>query len=89
MGSPINSNLFTSPSIGLFVFDSTMGIKAVSMELLSGSGAFTGALTLGSTQSSAIALIINEPVTITNLGNTINYLSIDGSNGVIKVIATQ
>ena len=68
--------------------DSTYNLKNISFELISGTGSFTGQGIAGPLGSSAIPLYVNKPVTLSTASiNTISGLTIDGTSGVINIVA--
>jgi hypothetical protein len=75
----INSNL---------LIKSEYGIRSISLKLISGTASFIGTMKVGTLNSVAIPLIINEPVTIT--GETIiDGLNILASSGQVQIIAKK
>jgi hypothetical protein len=73
---------------GIITIKSTDGINVVALQLLSGSATFKGNKTVGSLASTAISLLIDDPVTIA-LGTDLDSFVIDASAGVVNVIAAQ
>lgn len=62
-------------------------LKNISIELISGTGSFTGEANANGVASIAIPLYVNKPVTLTtNSINTISGLTIDGTSGVINLV---
>lgn len=62
-------------------------LKNISIELISGTGGFTGQTNANGIASTTIPLYVNKPVTLTtNSINTISGLTIDGTSGVINIV---
>ncbi len=69
-----------------FTIDRTMGITTLAMKLVSGSGTYQGTKTIGTRASTALSLVVDEPVTISG-NEAISELIIDCSGGgVIELI---
>ena len=67
--------------------DSSFGLKNISIELISGTGTFTGQMFAGGISSIPVSLYVNKPVNFTtNSINTIAGLTIT-TTGVVNIIA--
>lgn len=65
------------------------GVRAIAMKLSAGAGSFIGSAKLGTTSSTAISLVVDEPITIAD-DNYIDGLTIDCSGGgTIELIARR
>lgn len=84
-----NSKLFTKLISGtVFTIEGDYGLRSASFVLISGSGTYTGALTIGGFPSDPLPLVEGNPVTVSVEGNQIlDKLVIDGTGGVIHLIA--
>jgi len=70
------------------IIDESFGLKNLSMELISGTGSFVGETISNGNASMSVPLFVNKPVTLTtNSINTISGLTIDGTSGVINIVA--
>lgn len=68
--------------------DSSFNLKNISIELISGTGNFTGEAVSGGLLPQSVPLYLNKPVTFTtNSVNTISGLTIDASAGVVNIVA--
>ena len=78
-------------SSDIFTFTADMGIRTVSMVLVSGKGEFIGTLNIGAISSTGIPLVIGVPVTISTDSSfaAIDGLTLDCSRGEIYFIARQ
>jgi hypothetical protein len=76
---------------GIFTFTADMGIRTVSMVLMSGTGEFIGTLNIGAISSTGIPLTIGVPVTISTDSSfaAIDGLTIDSRVGEVYFIARQ
>lgn len=72
-----------------FAIDQTMGLRIVSVNLISGVATILGTSTIPGLTTSTAALTVGQPVTIpADPGYTLNGITIDStSGGVFEVIA--
>jgi len=64
------------------------GLTAIALKLTAGAGSYLGTKSIGAINSSAIPLVVNEPVTLSSeQSKYIDELLIDASAGVIEIIA--
>ncbi len=87
----ITQNIFTYQlSAGTLVIDSTYGLTAVSMVLISGTGSFTGLATLNNgVASTPIDLVLNQPISLPSpSGAPLNNLTIT-TTGVVSILGYQ
>jgi hypothetical protein len=70
------------------LIDQSFNLKNISIELVSGSGGFSGETTSGGIASALLPLYLNKPVTLSSGGyNNISGIFIDGLSGVINIVA--
>ena len=63
-------------------------LKSISIELISGTGSFVGDVLSNGIASAPVPLYVNKPVTLTSGSiNNISGLTIDGTDGVINIVA--
>ena len=68
--------------------DESFNLKNISIELISGTGGFSGETTSGGISSGVVPLYVNKPVTLSSGGyNNISGITVDGSSGVINIVA--
>jgi hypothetical protein len=64
------------------------GLTAIALKLTAGAGSYLGTKSIGTINSSAIPLVVNEAVTLSSeQSKYIDELLIDASAGVIEIIA--
>jgi len=87
-GQKIFTKVLTDDSI---TFIADMGITAISIELISGSGSFQGSLDVGVYASEGISLIVNSPATISSdSGLPLDGVIVDCSGGgVINILGRE
>ena len=73
---------------GIFDIISDYGVTAVAMKLVAGAATYKGSLKLGSVDSAAVPLTMNDPVTI-GQGLAIDRLTIDASAGTVYIICRR
>jgi hypothetical protein len=69
------------------LIDESFNLKNISIELISGSGGFSGETTSGGVPSALVPLYVNKPVTLTSGGiNNISGITIS-TTGVVNIVA--
>ena len=69
------------------LIDESYNLKNISIELVSGTGNFSGETTSGGVPSTIVPLYVNKPVTLTSGGiNNISGITIDGTSGVVNIV---
>jgi len=70
------------------LINESFNLKNISIELISGTGNFSGETTSNGLASENVPLYVNKPVTLTSGGyNNISGITIDGTSGVINIVA--
>ncbi len=87
LSSKVGTFAFTSAN-SPFTINAVDGVKVVAMKLLSGSGSYVGDMPVDGVLSGAIALVINEPVSIGG-DQPIEYLQINIDPGSILNVITR
>lgn len=84
-----NLKIFTKVLSGTsLLIVSDMGLRSISVALVSGTGSFTGNLLVEPLTNDPIPLIVGQSLTISAEGNQIlDGVTIDATSGVINVIA--
>jgi hypothetical protein len=73
-------------SVGSITITDVFGLTALSFVLISGTGTYEGSVTVGGVPSTAINMVIGQPVTITtDSNNPINGFTIT-TTGVVAII---
>lgn len=72
---------------GTLTIDNTYNLTQISFELTTGTATFTGAAVAGSMASSAIDLVVGNPVTLSSASpNLITGITIDATSGTVVII---
>lgn len=73
---------------GTLTINETDGVTAVAMKLLSGTGTYQGTKKIGTIDSTATPLVVNNGVTVTaEQTKYIDSFTIDATGGSVEIIA--
>jgi hypothetical protein len=90
---PINqTEIFTKTIVNsTYTISPDMGFRSVSFVLISGAGTFTGNLNVGADASAALALVLNNAVTLSSDGsNVVGQVTIDTTaTGTVHLVCKQ